>query len=425
MVLSALCRSLPAGALVLALLFPQQAAIPLGEVQVTGTMRFTPADVLKISGLKIGQPMAGPDFESVARQMAATGMFQRVGYRYASNASGRWVLTFEIEDLNWNVPVAFDNFIWFSDDELTKAVRESIPSFAGTLPSTPEVSGLMTATLQRLLKTRGVAGRVEFMAEGTVGSQALKGYLFRVVEPAPPVCVWTFNGASGIQSKDLEAELTAAGRSYSRTFVTRASKGTLTNLYRRLGYWRASVGEPLVALAKSAECDGVSVTMAITEGAKYQWAGAEWTGNAAMTPDELNKALGMKAGAPAGITALEEGLRRIASAYGRKGYVAQRATFAERLDDAARAATFAIAIDEGAQYRMGTVSFTGVPPGDAAELARRWRLKSGDVYDAEYPTEFYSKEIVPRVPRGTKPPQRQTAIDTPQRLVHVRYVFGG
>jgi outer membrane protein assembly factor BamA len=270
MVLSTMSQWLAAAATIVAMVIAQQTALPLGEVQVAGTKRFTPADILKLSGLKVGQPVAGPEFEAVAKQMAATGLFRRVGYRYASNAGGRWVLTFEIEDLDWNVPVAFDNFIWFSDEELTKGVRESIPSFAGTLPATPEVSSLMTATLQRLLQARSIVGRVEFMAEGTVGSQALKGYLFRIVDPAPPVCLWTFNGAAGIQSKDLEAELTAAGRAYSRTFVTRASKGTLTHLYRKLGYWRAAVGEPSVALSKSAGCDGVSVTMTITEGAQYQ-----------------------------------------------------------------------------------------------------------------------------------------------------------
>jgi outer membrane protein assembly factor BamA len=414
-------RPLP---LLLILLFgamPQQASLPLGEVQVAGTKRFTTAEVTKVSGLATGQSFTAADFEAAAKRMAATGLFKRVAYRYAA-ANGRWVVTFEIEDFDWNVPVIFDNFIWFSDEELTKAVREGVPSFAGTAPATPQVTELLTGTLQRLLKSKAIPGRVDFLPEADLG-RTLKGYLFRVVDPAPPVCTWTFTGATGISAAELEAEMTAAGKEYSRTFVTRASKGTLTTLYRRLGYWRATVSEPAVSVSKSAACDGVSVAMTLNEGVKYLWAGAEWTGVAALTAKDLDRALAMKIGEPAGLRAIEDGLRRITSAYGVVGHIMQRATFSERLDDTTRQATFTINVVEGPQFRMGAVEFSGVSDADAAVLAQRWRLKPGEIFDASYPQKFVSEEINPRMPRGSKPPVAQTRADTVGRTVSVRFVF--
>jgi hypothetical protein len=57
-----------------------------------------------------------------------------------------------------------------------------------------------------------------------------------------------------------------------------------------------------------------------------------------------------------------------------QGYVTERATFEPRLDDAARWAVFAITVEEGAQFHMGTLEFVGIRESDAAMLARKWRL---------------------------------------------------
>jgi hypothetical protein len=37
---------------------------------------------------------------------------------------------------------------------------------------------------------------------------------------------------------------------------------------------------------------------------------------------------------------------------------------------------------------MGQVYFDGVPDSAAAALLRAWKLKPGDIYDANYPAEF-------------------------------------
>jgi outer membrane protein assembly factor BamA len=64
--------------------------------------------------------------------------------------------------------------------------------------------------------------------------------------------------------------------------------------------------------------------------------------------------------------------------------------------------TFKIAVNEGLQYRMGTVEFKGVSPVDAALLAEKWTLKSGEVYDRTYTARFFrvdASEIMSRIAR--------------------------
>jgi outer membrane protein assembly factor BamA len=113
-------------------------AYNLTAVQVKGAKRFKEADVTRLSGLTVGQPVRLADVTAAAERLGASGLFKSLNYRYVTNADGMTVI-FEFEEADWTVPVLFDNFVWFSADELTTAVRRDVPSFDGTARQ-PKVS---------------------------------------------------------------------------------------------------------------------------------------------------------------------------------------------------------------------------------------------------------------------------------------------
>jgi hypothetical protein len=86
---------------------------------------------------------------------------------------------------------------------------------------------------------------------------------------------------------------------------------------------------------------------------------------------------------------------------------------------------FEIKIEEGLQFRMGTITFGGLSESDAALLGRRWQLKPGEIFDASYYDKYYAEEIQPRLPRGSRPPSVETRVDEANRVVNIRFVFGG
>jgi outer membrane protein assembly factor BamA len=197
----------------------------------------------------------------------------------------------------------------------------------------------------------------------------------------------------------------------------------LTDSYRQRGHWRAAFGSPVAAIDPARGC--VAVRAAVTEGPAYTWDRAEWIGNTAVPSPELDAALGIKSGEIASLARLDDGLRRVQRTYGQRGYVLERATYTPRLDDLTRRAAFEIRIEEGLQFRMGSVEFPGLAPADAAGLLKRWQLKPGDVFDASYPDRFMDEEIVPRIPRGARLPAIESRADQQNRVINVRYVFGG
>jgi outer membrane protein assembly factor BamA len=393
----------------------------VASVQVKGTRRYAPEQVTRLSGIEIGKPASVEKLTAAANRLAATGLFDSVRFTYTTGP-GQMTVTFDVEEAKWTVPVILDNFVWLADEQLIAAVAEEMPSFDGTAPVNTGAAEFLTQALQKVLKARGIPGRVDFSLQAAFNAtSAAPRYLFAVKEPAPAVCALHVAGASAIPERELIGQLgTIVGGSYSRHFLSTAAQGTLTDMYRRKGFWRAEFSPPAAALDG---CQGVSVTLTVKEGAAYAWDHAEWSGTSVLAAELLNKAIGMKEGDTADATKIEAGLRDVHDAYAKQGYITERSTHQPRLDDAAHRAVFAITVDEGPQFHMGTLEFIGIREEDAAMLARKWRLKPGDVYDDAYARKYQFEEILPLKTQSGARPRVETQLDRDKHLVNLRIVF--
>jgi hypothetical protein len=84
---------------------------------------------------------------------------------------------------------------------------------------------------------------------------------------------------------------------------------------------------------------------------------------------------------------------------------------------------FAIRIEEGPQYRMGTLTFEGIRDADAAMLHKKWKLKSGDVYDEDYEARYLREEIFPLQTSAGGRGSLATRVDPAAQTVDVKIVF--
>ena len=398
-------------------------AMELARIELVGAKRFSTVDVARLSGLTIGKAVTINELNDAAQRLADTGLFEKVTYRYTL-AGRRATVIYELRELPWTISVSFDNFVWFTNDELVEALRRDLPTFDGTLPKSQEMPDLVIRSLQKLLEARKIPGRVEFAPEATLGGSLIQ-YLFSVKDPAPKFCRVQVTGASVIPEKDLaDAVRTGSGSDYSGFSVGNVVKGTLTEMYRRRGHWRATFGKPAAALEEGASCAGVAVTLSVTEGAPYAFAGAQWTGNPTVPADRLDAALAMTAGEVADVSKLETGLRAVRREYGKHGHLAMRSSYEPRLNDEAKRVSFDIQVTEGPQFKMGTFEVSGLAPPDVEAITKQWRLQSGEPFNEEYARDFAVKDIreLWRSRRGVKPPQLQSQVDGPKRVVNVRIV---
>lgn len=393
-----------------------QAVRKIAKIETEGLQTLTTETVIATSGLKIGDTFSPDAIDAAAQRLLDSGLFKRVAYR-TRNVGADTTITFQLEELKGQLsPVAFDNFIWFSDEELTAAIKREVPSFNGSAPDVGNTVDAIKKALQNLLAERKLPGEVEY-------NLTEHEHLFRVEGVPMRICSLHFPGAQNVpEEKLIQTTRSSMDRDYSRQSANTFPKFGLYPIYRELGHLRATFGAPVAKPASNADCEGVDLSIPVNEGAKYSWARAEWSGNRVLSAKELDDALGMKPAEVANGKKFDKGLADIQRAYGKHGHIQVHMNPTPEFDDAGPNVTFKIAVDEGPQYRMGTVQFKGFSPVDAALLAEKWTLKSGEVYDQSYSGRFFrvdADEILSRIAKDRqaqgKPKPDLGILESPNR----------
>jgi outer membrane protein assembly factor BamA len=366
--------------------------IKLEKIEFKGLEHVTETQALEKSGLQVGQMVSVGAVEAAADQLLASGLFANLSYKL-KGTTDKAVLTFEVVEPKRTVHVSFDNFVWFTDEELTAAVRRKLPAFDGTAPQEGNSTEQIRQALEELLRERKIEGKVEYGLSADPSGRKVE-HLFTVKGPGLRVCKLDYAGARAVPEETL---VTKSGgifdNDYSRAYIAGFVESTLLPLYQERGYLRAAFAPPKAKPEVSPECAGVAVTMTVDEGSIYVWDKAVWEGAAGLTPQELDAALGMRAREVANVAKITNGLVRVRRAYGRKGYLGARVSPEADFDDSARAVAYRFRVDEGAQYRMGELTVTGLDEASVNNLRGRWRLLHKDVYDEGYVDEFVKKSV--------------------------------
>src|SRR5580692_8094187 len=135
-------------------------AYKLVSIKVTGTQRYKPEDVIRASGLQLGQVVHKEDLENVVRLLGESGAFTDILYNLESDPEGT-KLKLTVLNSKRFVPVNFDNVVWFSSQELFNKLHASVPLFDGEVPVTGQMVNQISDALQALLDEKKVAGRVD------------------------------------------------------------------------------------------------------------------------------------------------------------------------------------------------------------------------------------------------------------------------
>lgn len=372
----------------------------LNKIEFSGLERFNESQITPITGLQLGASVHVAALNAAMKRLEDTGYFKKVGYNYRYRGD-QLDVTFQVEEMKWDLPVVYDNFVWFTDEEIHTAVRRLIPNFGGYAPKSGNVTTTITRALEQLLRERNIAGEVEYTPTYDSLGRVEKDHNFSVKGQKFQICKLRFPGASAVKESDLlRVSKPLMSGDYSRGFLNEFIYGNLVPVYRERGHLRARFQPPRARLAQGSDCkDGLDVVIEVEEGPAYTLDKAEWNGNEALSTNELESMLSMKSGDVANGLKVDNALKTIHTAYGKKGYISARAAAKESFDEAKRSVIYQISINEGPQYRMGDITITGASESDANKLKEKWKLKPGDVFDASYPTS-YMDDVLSKTGRG-------------------------
>jgi outer membrane protein insertion porin family len=368
-------------------------ALRLGKVEVVGLERYTQEQVLTASGLQIGQPIDIPAADEAANRLMSSGLFKTLSYRFRSNGN-QVTVTFQVTEAMAMIPVVFDNFVWFTEQELLDAVRREVPSFDGTAPEAGEMPNSIKKAVQALLDARKIGGQVDYMYEADVAGKNAR-HLFTVKGVHVPICSLAFPGARDVKESELlDASKPLLEQDYSFQDVKTFAGVKLIPIYRQRGYLRAAFLDPVAKPHTDDDCkNGVLVDMQVNEGYIYTWDKADWSGNEALSAQELSAALGIKSGERADGLKIDKGPQLISEAYGKKGHIEARVKAVPEFDDTNRRVSYHYSVTEGPLYRMGTLEIAGLPEALIERLKALWQLKQSEVFDTSYYEKFMKAAV--------------------------------
>jgi outer membrane protein assembly factor BamA len=369
----------------------QQPARRVAKIEVEGIEHLSVDEVIATSGLKTGGPLSVAELDAAGQKLVDSGLFTKVGYRTTSKGNQVTVIFQVKERSGGQSAVVFDNFVWFTDDELIATIKRQVPSFAGTASDAGSMSENIKRALENLLKEHHIDGTVDYGAEQAGLNSEKQEHVFSVSGVPIPICSLRFPGAKNVPEEKLvmnSRQLT--DNNYSLKSAIAFSTFALLPIYREAGQLRARFAKPVTKLDPSAKCQGgVELTIPIEEGPVYLWEKAEWAGNEALLANDLNAALGMKNGDVANGVKIDKGLLEVSRRYGHTGHLDAKVDAESELNDSTNRLSYKIIVKEGPQYKMGKLTIKGLDEADANSLEARWKLRNGEVFDTSYTDRFF------------------------------------
>lgn len=367
----------------------------LSGVTVAGAKRFTTEQLVAASGLKKGQQIDLAGIDAAADRLFKSGALASISYTYRT-AGTSIEIQFNLTEASKFFPCIYDNFVWFTDEELTAGVRPRVPLFDGSLPVGGELPSQVTDELEHFLQGHSIKSSVTALPASPKYGEPPSLYQLRVADITIPVDSVIVKGGPLSPEALAKATHVLSLSDYSRTVAHGAGQWGLTEAYKDEGYLQAKFSDPQVTMKDPQRHDatlGVTLAYDVIPGPQFHSSGITWNGNQAVSEAELAKLMEVKTGDVARRDKLNWSWSAVQDRYGKDGYLSAHVDTTPEFDATKSQVHFQAKVVEGAQYRMGFFAATGVPEILANKLKAAWRLRPGQIYDTSYEKTFVQQDM--------------------------------
>jgi len=366
----------------------------LDSVLVAGSMRFTSEQIATAIGLHTGETVGREELQGGADKLAALGLFTNIQYKFATVLGGVKV-TYQVSDVP-ALPVTYDNFPWFSDEELSAGVKSSGILFDGGAPGKGSILDAISDALEKLLDAHNVHARVshEVVAQ-PFNNQTVQQ--FRVENTDLTIQKIDFSDPLAQNDRVVQERLPdLIGQPYSRSRVELFEFEQVRPAYLTRAYLNVQFGPPVAHFAANPTnplSGQLIVTASINVGVSYVWAGVEWKGNDSVPAQDLNKFSALLPGDPADGNKIQSIWETARAAYAQLGFLDAALNPAPQFDDQTKRVKYVVAVTEGPQYHMGKLVLTGLSIEGERRLKKAWNMAPGAVFDKSVYDDFVNTGI--------------------------------
>ena len=363
----------------------------LAAVTITGSKKFTSDQIVAATTLRAGAQVGRDDLQRAADDLAKSGRFATVQYRFATSDQGV-TAEYQVTDAP-SVPIWFDDFPWFTDDELIAALKKALPLFDGTAPEGGALLDQISDEIQGQLVSRGVHGSVTHALTTLPGGDD-HIQQFRTEDAALNTASVEFGDDLAKTDRGIQSRLSdLAGEKYSRAALSLFEFEQVRPVYFSHGFLNVRFGPPVARVVDAGGNSRVAVVAPIDAGPAFTWHAPAFTGSSVFGALDLATLVPLHEGDVANGMKVESGWEAIRNAYAERGYLDVNLTATPHYDNSAKTITYAVSITEGPQFHMGKLVLTGLSLEGEKRIRAAWKIAPGAVFDRSVYEEFVTNGI--------------------------------
>jgi outer membrane protein insertion porin family len=361
----------------------------LQSISVKGNRLYAAADIIKVTGLTVGQPVTAAIFEQARNRLLSTELFNNV--TDAFNFKGKppaYDLTLEVTENEQVYSVHFER-LEVPTESLIQYLRENVPLYLDRIPGTDAVLKRYSKAIQDFVQKAHPALRVK--AQVMPESATNLTVLFLPDEPLPTISRVLVDGNSAIDTGTLLRAINdvAVGVPMTEVRINQILEGTVKRVYANKGYM--AVTFPKVETERSKTDFGYILKIQIKEGPVFQVGAIRFRGSG-LDQDEIRSSISFKPGATYNQDLVDLYRRDLAHRMQRRGYLDVKVDPETQVDDVKRVVNVVYNVAPGEVYNFGTLDIRGLDLISQAPIEKMWGEKPGKPFNPDYP-DFFVKRI--------------------------------
>lgn len=390
----------------------------LAKILVSGSHLYQKEDVVRATGLKENSVVTRQQLDASTKRLIDSGVFTSVEYHFRPASVGPGIeAQFQVKDAEKLLPAEFENFVWWSDQELQSSLRDAVPLYIGKIGLAGTLADDLAAVLDTMLAGRGINSKVVWQQWATPG-ELPSAYRFKITSGVPKIKSVQLVGANHL-SPDIQARFVAAleNHDYLRSEVKKNMERILVPAYLERGYIQFKSAD---IRPKMEDDNTLAITISASEGTQYKLAGYSWSGNTVASAEQLSKFITLRPGEPVNLPRLQnevEAARKFLGKFGRAAAAIN--PLPKFLEDRV---SYEFQVTEGDVYRMGDLDIQGLDSAATQKIRDFWKLAPGSPYDNSYAPSFV-KHLIMRRAGSSFTCEFLEQQDDSQKLVNVQLHF--
>ena len=356
---------------------------------------YTTPELAAVSGLEAGQLLTQNSLGNAAQHLLDTGLFSDATIDYTGTGMRRGIVVdLKPIPLDKLLPASFENFIWFTPDELTAGIHAHVPLYRGVASDAGTLPDDIQAALQQMLAAKGITATLSHEIIEPTNLHPRLTVNFKVDSPHIVLGKTDITGIPDALKPDtLQLLQRIDGKLYNEGLIGITVEDAILIPARSAGYLNAKLQD--IQRSPTPVPNGIAVnyTATFVPGDAYKVSTITWNPTPIYSAADFARDAKLHPGDPANDSALRQTEAPISKAYLLQGYLDVYILPHPVFDATAHTVAYTLEPIPGEIYRLKAVNVTGLSPQALQQFNADWPMKPGDPYSDQAVNAFLIKHV--------------------------------